>query len=36
VDDRACLVGIVFQLRTGVPWRLLPIGELGRGSPVTC
>jgi transposase len=36
VDDRAALVGIVYQLRTGVPWGLLPAGELGCGSPVTC
>ena len=36
VDDRACLAGIVYQLRTGVPWRLLPVRELGCGSPVTC
>jgi transposase len=36
IDDRACLAGIVYQLRTGVPWRLLPAGELGCGSPVTC
>jgi transposase len=36
IDDRACLVGIVYQLRTGVPWRLLPAGQLGCGSPVTC
>jgi transposase len=20
VDDRACLAGIVYQLRTGIPW----------------
>ena len=36
IDDRACLAGIVYQLRTGVPWRLLPVRELGCGSPVTC
>jgi transposase len=36
VDDRAALVGIVYQLRTGVPWRLLPTSQLGCGSPVTC
>ena len=36
IDDRAALVGIVYQLRTGVPWRLLPTHELGCGSPVTC
>jgi transposase len=36
IDDRAALVGIVYQLRTGIPWRLLPVRELGCGSPVTC
>jgi transposase len=36
VDDRAALAGIVYQLRTGVPWRLLPARQLGCGSPVTC
>ncbi len=36
IDDGAALVGIVDQLRTGVPWRLLPTHELGCGSPVTC
>ena len=36
VDDRAALVGIVYQLRTGIPWRLLPTRQLGCGSPVTC
>jgi transposase len=36
VDDRAALAGIVYQLRTGVPWRLLPVEQLGCGSPVTC
>lgn len=33
-DDRACLVGIVFVLRTGIAWRDLP-GEIG-ASGVTC
>jgi transposase len=36
VDDRAALAGIIYQLRTGVPWRLLPTQQLGCGSPVTC
>ena len=36
VDDRGALAGIIYQLRTGVPWRLLPTHELGCGSPVTC
>jgi hypothetical protein len=31
IDDRACLAGIVYQLRTGIPWRLLPVRELGGG-----
>jgi transposase len=36
VDDRAALAGIIYQLRTGIPWRLLPTRQLGCGSPVTC
>lgn len=35
VSDRACLTGIVYVLRTGMPWRLVP-SELGCGSGVTC
>jgi transposase len=35
VSDRECLVGIIFVLKTGMPWRFLP-AELGCGSPVTC
>jgi transposase len=35
VDDRACLTGIVYVLRTGMPWRFVPV-ELGCGSGVTC
>lgn len=35
VPDRACLTGIVYVLRTGMPWRFLP-KELGCGSAVTC
>jgi len=35
VDDRACLIGIAYVLRTGMPWRLVP-EELGCGSGVTC
>ena len=34
VQDRAALAGIVFVLRTGCPWRLLP-KELGCGSGTT-
>lgn len=35
VDRRACLTGIVYVLRTGMPWRFVP-QELGCGSGVTC
>jgi transposase len=35
VDDRACLTGIVFVLKTGLPWEDLPL-EMGCGSGVTC
>ncbi len=35
VPDRAALAGIVFVLRTGIPWRMLPT-ELGCGSGSTC
>lgn len=35
VPNRACLTGIVYVLRTGMPWRMIPV-ELGCGSGVTC
>jgi len=35
VSDRAALGGIVFVLRTGCPWRLVP-SALGCGSGITC
>src|SRR5215212_10107714 len=35
VPDRACLTGIVFVLKTGIPWEDLPL-EMGCGSGVTC
>jgi transposase len=35
VDDRACLEGILFVLRHGIPWRALPRGE-GFPSGQTC
>jgi transposase len=34
-SDRACLAGIVFVLRSGSPWRMLP-KELGCGSGMNC
>ncbi len=36
IPDRAVLAAIVYMLRTGVPWRLLPAKHLGAGSPTTC
>jgi transposase len=35
VSDRACLEGIVFVLKTGMPWQMLPT-RLGYGSGSTC
>jgi transposase len=35
VPDRACLAGIIFVLRSGIPWSMLP-AELGCGSGITC
>jgi len=35
VPDRAALTGILFVLRSGIPWSMLP-QELGCGSPMTC
>ena len=35
VSDRACLTGILFVLRSGIPWQMLP-QELACGSGMTC
>jgi transposase len=35
VPDRAALTGIVFVLKTGIPWEYLP-REMGCGSGMTC
>ena len=35
VSDRAALSGIIFVLKSGIPWEMLP-PELGCGSGVTC
>ena len=35
IPDRAMLSGIVFVLKSGIPWRMLP-KEMGFGSGVTC
>src|SRR3954451_1308306 len=35
LDDRAALTGILFVLRSGIPWEMLP-QEMGCGSGMTC
>jgi len=35
IPDRACLTGIIFVLKSGIAWELLP-QELGCGSGMTC
>jgi transposase len=35
VPDRACLTGIIFVLKSGLPWEMLP-QEMGCGSGMTC
>jgi transposase len=36
IPDRNCFAAVVFMARTSTPWRLLPVRELGCGSPSTC
>ena len=35
IDDKAALTGIIFVLRSGIPWEMLPT-EMGCGSGMTC
>lgn len=35
IPDRAALTGIVFVLKTGLPWEYLP-AEMGCGSGMSC
>jgi len=35
IPDRPCLTGILFVLKTGIPWEDLP-QEMGCGSGMTC
>jgi transposase len=35
IADRACLTGILFVLKAGLPWEMLP-QEMGCGSGMTC
>ena len=35
IADRAALRGIIFVLKSGIPWEMLPL-EMGCGSGVTC
>jgi transposase len=36
VPDRAALTGILFVLKTGIPWEMLLPQEMGCGSGMTC
>ncbi len=35
LPDRACLQGVLFVLRSGIPWRMLP-HEMNCGSGMSC
>ncbi len=35
IDDRAALTGILFVLKCGIPWEMLP-QQMGCGSGMTC
>ena len=34
-DNRAALTGIIFVLKSGIPWEMLPL-EMGCGCGMTC
>jgi len=36
IDARAALTGILFVLKSGIPWETLPQEEMGRGPGMTC
>ncbi len=35
INDRATITGILFVLKSGIPWEMLP-QEMGSGSGMTC
>jgi transposase len=35
IPDRAALAGIIFVLKSGIPWEMLP-AEMGCGSGMSC
>jgi transposase len=35
LDNRAALTGIIFVLKSGIPWEMLPL-EMGCGCGMTC
>ena len=35
ISDRAALTGIIFVLKSGIPWEMLP-QEMGCGSGMSC
>ena len=35
IDDRSALTGILFVLKSGIPWKMLP-QEMGCDSDMTC